>query len=255
MTHSANYVFMHGGAQGGWIWAETIEAMKIQSGGSLSRALALDVPGCGTKRGRQTENITIADVAQEMVADIEAAGMEDVILVGHSQAGQLLPLMAAIKPTMFRRLIYVTCLGQIDGKNIAQMYGNNLNGSMINEISFPVDPATISPTELMKIMFCNDMDDEETTAFFAKLGQDNWPPLTYSESDWGHQYPGTMPSTYVICLQDLAITVPWQEKFAKQAKVDRIVRIDAGHQVMNTKPHTLAETLRNELAFTRPCRT
>lgn len=249
MQSATNYVLMHGGTQGGWIWAETIEAMKIQSGGTLGRVLALDAPGCGGKRGRQTETLTIADVAREMVADIEAAGMRDVILVGHSQAGQLLPLMAVINPALFRRVVYVTCLGQIPGKNILEMYGNGLQGAVENEIGFPTDPATTSPSERLKIMFCNDMDAQQTAAFFARLGQDNWPPRTYAETDWGHQFPGIVPSTYVICLQDLAIPVPWQEKFASQAGVDRTVRIDAGHQVMNTRPHGLAEILRHEARF------
>jgi pimeloyl-ACP methyl ester carboxylesterase len=246
MNTSPNYVFQHGGTQGGWIWAETIEAMKTQSGGSLGQLLALDVPGCGTKRGRNTEGVTIADVAREQVADIEAAGLRDVILVGHSQGGQLLPLMAAMKPALFRRVVYLTCLGQIPGKNILQMYGNGLNGTVEDEIGFPADPATTSPSARMKIMFCNDMDKEQTTAFFSRLGPDNWPPLTYAEQDWGHKHPGTVPSTYIICLQDLAIPVPWQETFAKQAGVEKRVYIDAGHQVMNTRPHALAEILRHE---------
>ncbi len=249
MKNSANYVFMHGGTQGGWIWAETIAAMQMQSGGSLGRVLALDAPGCGSKRSRDTSTLTIADVAREMVADIEAAGFSDAILVGHSQGGQLLPLMAAMQPALFRRVVYVTCLGQIPGKNILQMYGAGLHGAVADEIGFPTDPATTSPSERLRLMFCNDMDDDQRAAFFARLGPDNWPPLTYAESDWGHRHPVPVPATYVVCLQDLAIPVPWQEKFARQAEVDRMVHIDAGHQVMNTRPHGLAEILRHEARF------
>jgi hypothetical protein len=45
--------------------------------------------------------------------------------------------------------------------------------------------------------------------------------------------------------------VAWQTKFAERLKVDRIVCIDAGHQVMNTRPHALAEILRHEANLRR----
>jgi pimeloyl-ACP methyl ester carboxylesterase len=95
-------------------------------------------------------------------------------------------------------------------------------------------------------MFCNDMNDDESAAFLAKLGRDMWPAQTMRASDWRYDHLGDIPSTYVVCLRDGILPVPWQETFAARLKVQRQVRIDAGHQVMNTRPHALAEALRNE---------
>lgn len=86
MQESANFAFLHGGGQGGWVWDEAIAALDRQTNGAFGRAVALDVPGCGTKRGRVTDNIDNEGVARELIVDIERAGMNDVILVGHSQA-------------------------------------------------------------------------------------------------------------------------------------------------------------------------
>ena len=32
---TVSFVFLHGGGQGGWVWDETIAAMKRQSGGAV----------------------------------------------------------------------------------------------------------------------------------------------------------------------------------------------------------------------------
>ena len=40
MSEPVNFVFLHGGGQGGWVWDETIAAIGAQSGGA-ARCLAL----------------------------------------------------------------------------------------------------------------------------------------------------------------------------------------------------------------------
>lgn len=75
---STDYAFLHGGGQGSWVWQQVIDALSLQTQSAYGRALALDVPGCGLKRGRPTEGVTLEDVARELVADIEDARMRDV---------------------------------------------------------------------------------------------------------------------------------------------------------------------------------
>ena len=94
------------------------------------------------------------------------------------------------------------------------------------------------------MMFCNDMNKAEASTFVDKLGQDTWPAQSMTTSDWRYDHLSGVPSTYVICLRDGILPQPWQETFATRLKVQQQVRIDAGHQVMNTRPHALAEALR-----------
>ena len=39
MTTSADYVFLHGGGHGGWVWNETIAALELQGMGKFGRAV------------------------------------------------------------------------------------------------------------------------------------------------------------------------------------------------------------------------
>jgi pimeloyl-ACP methyl ester carboxylesterase len=247
-----DYVFVHGGGQGSWVWRETIAALRLQAGEGAIRAFALDAPGCGTKRGRATEALTIHDVAEELVADLEAAGAADIVLVGHSQAGQVLPLMARLRPGLFRRLVYVSCSAPLPGQTVHAMMGSGAHGADPEKVGWPFDPATAGFAEGFPLMFCNDMDEAEAAAFMAKLGKDAWPPKTYAAADWAYDDLPIVPATFVHCLKDMSLPPDWQQVFAERLKAGRHVRIDAGHQVMNTRPHALAEVLRGEAALQPP---
>lgn len=242
MSQTTDFVFLHGGGQGGWVWDETIASLERQSGGAV-RCLALDAPGCGAKRDRDTSDIAFDDIASELLADIEAAGMRDVVLVGHSQAGMELPQMAELKPDLFRRLVFVTCSAPKPGQTTLEQMGTGVHGNDPEEVGWPVDPETTTMEERFQAMFCNDMDEAATATFLGKLGKDMWPMCCYSHRDWRYDHLADMPVSYVLCLKDQSLPPEWQERFALRLHADKIVRIDAGHQVMNTRPEELAEVL------------
>jgi pimeloyl-ACP methyl ester carboxylesterase len=252
MTLAVDYVFLHGGGQAGWVWGETIAALEQQSGGQ-GRTIALDAPGCGSKRGADTVALGVDDVVTELLADISASGLKEVILVGHSQAGTILPRLVMRQPGLFRRLVYVSCVAPSPGQTLVQQLGSGRHGSHKDEVGWPFDPRTVAPNERYALMFCNDMNAAETSAFLAKLGRDTWPAQTMSASDWRYDHLSGVPSTYVMCLRDAILPPPWQETFATRLQVQRTVSIDAGHQVMNTRPHALAEVLRYEARQLRHC--
>jgi pimeloyl-ACP methyl ester carboxylesterase len=242
-----DFALLHGGGQGSWVWDETIAAMQAQSGGT-ARCLALDIPGCGTKRARDTGAVAFEEIAPELVADIEAAGMRDVVLVGHSQAGSTLPGMAKLRPGLFRRLVYLTCTAPEPGRTSTELMGEGLHGQSETEVGWPVDPATHTIEQRLRAMFCNDMSTADADAFYAKIGKDMWPMSTYSQREWRYDHLIGAPSTFIMCLQDMALPPPWQLRFAQRFHAGRIVRLDAGHQAMNTRPQALAELLLAEAA-------
>jgi pimeloyl-ACP methyl ester carboxylesterase len=228
-----SFVFLHGGAQGSWVWDETVAALKLQSD---ARTFALDVPGCGAKRGRDTSNISFDQIADELVADIEDAQLSEPILVGHSQAGTMLPRILERIPHAFARVVYVSCVAPRAGLAVAQF----------KDEAPTLDPAPIATAAGGRDFFCNDMSDSDAVSFMAKLGQDMWPMSSYAASDWRYDHLGAPPASYFLCMKDQALAPLWQEHFAQRFRAARIVRFDAAHQLMNTRPHALAEALLQE---------
>ncbi|CAN5282025.1 hypothetical protein BH10PSE13_BH10PSE13_17520 [soil metagenome] len=240
-----DFAFLHGGDQGSWIWEGVVAALKQQSSPDAHRFHLLDVPGCGTKRGRDTADIAFPDIAAELIADIRAAGLRDIIVVGHSQAGTVLPDLLALEPALFRRAIYVSCSIPNPGQNVLQMVFAMHDGQD-TPVARSFRNAAVPRSEQQRHMFCNDMTADESDAFLALLGQDSWPPSSYAWTDWHHADRPAVPASFVVCLQDTILPPDWQYRFAERFGADRTPRIDAGHQAMTTRPHALAEILLHE---------
>jgi pimeloyl-ACP methyl ester carboxylesterase len=247
MASGTDFVFVHGGGQAGWVWDETIGALSLQTHGAFGRALALDGPGCGAKQDRDTANMSYEQVIDDLIGDIERSGFRDIVLVGHSQAGTILPALLRRRPDLFRRAVYVSCSAPLPGQSILEMMGRGRHGANADEVGFPVAfDEDVTAEDRYRLMFCNDMSDADADAFVACLGQDNWPMSTMVFNGFRYDDLGVVPATFVMCVRDGILPLAWQEKFADRLGASRRIVIDAGHQAMNTRPHALAEILLNE---------
>lgn len=232
---------LHGGGQGSWVWDAL--ALLLEQGGA--RVVLLDVPGCGTKRGRDLSQMVAEDVAAELVADL--AGYSNVTLVGHSLAGAILPLIAQVAPGLVGKLVYLTCTAPPTGTGFRAMMGSGLQGANPDEVGWPVDPATTSQAERYRIMFCNDMAPDFATAFLARVGHDDWPMDVLTRTTHVYAHLAAIPSTYIVCEQDNGLPPAWQRRFAERLQCETVVPLDAGHQAMVTQPEALARLLLAEI--------
>ena len=89
-------ILLHGAGFGPWIWDRVIEQMT-------SPALALAVPG-------REPGATPDGCATRLAADIDAAGIEDVVLVVHSLSGVLVPGIAERLGSRLRHVLYVSAV-------------------------------------------------------------------------------------------------------------------------------------------------
>lgn len=230
-----DFIFQHGAMMGGYVWDELIAAMRARSDGV--RCLALDVPGCGAKRGIDTRAMSFDELIESQLADVDASGMRDVVLVGHSQGGTVLPRLAEARPGLFRKLVYIACLAPDPGQSV--MEAAEAEDYFGDE---PVQARTLM--NRMIDMLCNDMDVPTAREFLGRLGGgDAWPPASYAERDWRYDHLAGVPSTYIFCEQDNCVPPEKQENYLANLLVDRVVRLDSGHQPMNSRPGELADVL------------
>jgi pimeloyl-ACP methyl ester carboxylesterase len=232
-------VLVHGGGMGGWVWNATTAVVKVMAGERI-RCLAVDVPGCGSKRGWNIADIDNRDIAANLVDEIRDSGVRDAVLVGHSQAGMVIPFMTALAPTLFARVVDISCSAPDYGRSIMDTIGTGLHGSSPDQVGWPLDEAKTPLDELFRAMFCTDMSPASATAFMKELGSDSWPPLTYAYTDWQYGHLEQVASTYVVCLRDQILPAEWQRRFAQRLHAKRLIEVDTGHQAMNTHPEDIA---------------
>ncbi|MCB2077553.1 MAG: alpha/beta hydrolase [Novosphingobium sp.] len=228
-----DFIFVHGAMMGGWVWDETIAAIKEKSG--EARCIALDVPGCGSKRGRDVRELSFDGLIHGLLDDVDASGLTDAVLIGHSQGGTVLPRLAEARPGLFRKLVYIACVGPNPGQSVMDASDSDGDGQ---------DVKATTIMEGLRTMLCNDMDVAMTRDFLAKLGGgDAWPPASYIFNGWRYDHLEHVPSAYIYCERDNCVPPARQDAYLANLHIDSVIRLDCGHQPMNSRPEELADIL------------
>jgi pimeloyl-ACP methyl ester carboxylesterase len=236
------FALLHGGGQGSWVWDDVARELRTRG----ASVITLDMPGCGTKRDRDTLALTVEDVADELLADIAQADPGPVILVGHSQAGTMLPVMWRRSARQISRLVYLCCCAPLPGQNVVEMMGGGAHGDHPEEVGWILDPKAHERLTVRRLAFCNDMTEAQGDAFMRRLVDDQWPPLVTFAAHWAYDDLIASAAHYIVCTKDNALPVAWQRRFAERLHCATLSELDAGHQAMTTEPAALAALLLKE---------
>lgn len=233
---------LHGGQHGSWCWERLLEHLPPACP-AWDRVQLLDVPGCGRKRGQEREAPTLASVAAELHADLQANGATQVVLVGHSMAGALMPEMAALAPATYRHLIYLAACSPRRGDSVLATMGGSLRGLDTSTVGWPLAPASTPPQEMLTAMFCPGLDDATLQHVLQECVQDKWPAALARDpvAREGREVP--VPASYIITARDPILPLAWQGRFAERAGARLMPTIDAPHEVFYTHPGELAALL------------
>jgi pimeloyl-ACP methyl ester carboxylesterase len=243
MTSTATataWVFLHGGQHGSWCWSALLAQM---SAADRARTLLLDVPGCGLKRQRGDESPTLAEVVAELNAEVAAAGFGPAVLVGHSMAGSLLPLMVAAAPQRYRQVVYLAACVPRPGDSVMATMGGTVRGLDPAVVGWPMDPATTAPEALLRAMFGPGLEAHTLSHLLHEAVQDHW-PMSLATAALPHDGQGlSVPADYIVTLQDPILPVAWQGRFAERAGARAMHQLDAPHEAFLSHPAALAALL------------
>ncbi len=103
----ATYALLHGAWHGAWCW----ERLTPELESLAHRVIAMDLP-------IDDSSATFDDYADVVCAALADVSGDDLVLVGHSLAGQIIPLVAARRPV--RHLVYLCGLPPIPGQPLMQ---------------------------------------------------------------------------------------------------------------------------------------
>src|SRR5690606_9321197 len=173
-------VLLHGGQHGSWCW-EPLLKVFAETAPAFERVITLDMPGCGCKRSRDPTGLTLADIARELNDELRDQGVTQAVLLGHSIAGVVLPLMAVQAPALFSHLVYLTTAIPLERQTIMQMLGTSQHGANSDHVGWPVDIASTSPEALAVAMFGRGLDKSQLDWLLKESSQEQTHPATQFE--------------------------------------------------------------------------
>jgi pimeloyl-ACP methyl ester carboxylesterase len=240
-------VLVHGGAHGAWCWAPLLDHLD-------GTVLAVDLPPKSI-RGVPAPDVpppevattSLDDFATSAIADVDAAGIDRFVLVGHSMGGLTIAEMARRIPERIDRLVFVSCIvpreGALAAEAVPSSFGDETRDALANR---DADHATRSDEAMLRRMFCNDMTEEQTQLVLTRTGTEA--TAVFGETISRIGIPPDLPKTFVRLLRDQALT-PSDQDTAIAALRDspggplEVVELDTGHDVMISAPEALAAVL------------
>lgn len=232
-SDAGTLVLVHGGDFLGSCWDLMLPHLQ-------NRALAADLPGRGGHPGDLT-TMTTRVWADSVVSDMDSAGIDKAVIVGHSLGGVTLNALALHHHERIASLVFVACPFPEEGGCCAQACTPDICQGMkaawdtgVRELPRPERAQAIQ-------MFGNDM----SAALIERMCADMVPeslgvfmePLQLAGLRRG------IPTLYVKLLRDRASPPDIQDRAIANIKPDEVRRLDSGHMAMYSQPENLAGIL------------
>ncbi|MCZ4602627.1 alpha/beta hydrolase [Streptomyces sp. Lzd4kr] len=214
------FLLVHGAYHTSTTWRHL--QRELSAGGWKSEVI--DMPSAGKHDGPDAGLYDDAEALAERLRGMDGP----VVVVGHSHAGLTITELGGGHPNLVR-LVYLAAFMPTEGES-----AGSLSGIPIPEVQAGPAPAMPDP----RTALYGDLSDDEAADEITRLVDQSLlsccQPTT--RASWR-----TVPSTYVLCEQDQAMSPAAQETFALRAT--SIERVKSGHSPQLSAPDRLAALL------------
>jgi pimeloyl-ACP methyl ester carboxylesterase len=115
----ANFLLVHGGWRGGWVWDRCVCLLRSQG----HRVYAPTLTGLGDRRHLLSSSINLSTHVQDVLNLIKYEQLNDIVLCGHSYAGMVITAVADAIPDKIASLVYLDAWLPSNGDCIATLAG------------------------------------------------------------------------------------------------------------------------------------
>jgi pimeloyl-ACP methyl ester carboxylesterase len=231
-------VLVHGGEHAGDCWDLVVAELRRLE--PEVRILAVDLPG----RGRTPGDLTTATIGQwvdSVVADIDEAGLGEIVIVGHSMAGVTVPgVVTKLGSPRVREMILAAAFVPPQGKAIVDTLGGPL--AAFARYAAKGDRQIKIPRLLTQYAFCNGMTGVQRNLTMSMLCDES--PRIPGEPVDRSGMPDDVPRTWILTTRDRALSQKSQHRsIAALGGVQEVISVDACHELMFSHPERLADIL------------
>ena len=240
----ATVVMIHGAWHGGWCWAP-VAAHLTEKGHTV---FAPTMPGHGvTARREGVTNEHCVEALVDYVADRE---LEDVILVGHSWAGTVMPTVAAQLGDRARALVFVNAFvlerGECQLDVLPTHYVEPFEALAGSRPDRTLPPP---PFELWQQSFMQDAEEGAQRLAHSLLSPTPFGCMESRSAVAARDLD--IPSSYVFCREDITLTeeFAFTPRFADRLGQHRLVETAGSHEACLSQPIELAEAIHESIVL------
>ena len=230
-------VLVHGGTLTSTMWDQVRTHLRAP-------CVAVDLPGRRYKPA-DLAMVTIADWVTSVVADIDRARVDEVVLVGHSSGGYVLPgvaaALAARPAPVPRGLVFVSATVPADGERPLDYLREDIRILASDHRELTLDSArgrTIGGLRPGEPPIETDLEIVENG---PRMGVEA-PLVLFEDVSWAG-FPTEVPRFYVRALRDKVIPPELADRMIDAMGGATVIDLDAGHRSYETHPAELAAVI------------
>ncbi len=230
-------VLVHGGTLTSTMW----DPVRSQL---ASPSIAVDLPGRRYKPADLAE-VTIGDWVASVVDDIYQAGLTDVVLVGHSSGGYVLPgvaaALAATSTPALHGLVFVSATVPAHGERPIDYLREDIRTLASDHRELTLDSArgrTIGGLRPGEPPIETDLEIVENE---PRMGLEA-PLVLFEPVSWAG-FPAEVPRVYVRALRDKVIPPGLADRMVVAMGGAKVIDLEAGHRSYETNPAELAAVI------------
>ncbi|SFS79530.1 alpha/beta fold hydrolase [Saccharopolyspora flava] len=226
------FVLVHGAWHGGWCW-DRVAPLLREAGHEVH---APTLTGLSERSHLLSPQVGLDTHTDDLVRHLDVLGLREVVLVGHSYAGQLVTAVTDRRPDVIARRVYLDAFVGSDGEAAADLLPEQVRHHWASSAADDGFGWLVPPRSLAVLGVSRPEDLDWLT---PKLTAHPW--KTYTDPLHLTGAGSEVPAAFVEC-------VDWMRVFRAHAARAHargwpVHELKTGHEAMVTAPGELAATL------------
>ncbi len=223
----ATIALIHGAFHGGWCWESVIPALSRAGHRAVAPDLPIEDPDAGA--------LTYARVVADAIGDAE-----EVVVVGHSLGGLVVPVLAALRPV--RRMVFVAGLIPRPGIPFVEemaAHGDALQGGA-SAAPAPRSVTPRRPFDVARERYYHDVPVEVARRAWERQRPQAETPM--AEACPLDTWPD-VPASSIVMTDDHAVSVAYSREVAAEVLHTAPIELPGSHSPFLSRPAALAEVI------------
>src|SRR4051794_17269472 len=232
----ATFVLVHGGGHGGWCWQRVAKLLRTHGHDVYTPTLT----GFGERSHLDTTSVTFETFVLDVANVLEFEDLHDVVLVGHSMGGVIIPRVAEHAPDRIAAVVWLAAVVTADGESLLDA---------VPQSPWIAKAVTIGPdgtahTDPDLILEANIHDGTPEDKAMLRARHTPYPPHALTEPGRLSAFLALgLPTAFITAADDRTIEAPITAAFAGRLPGAARMTVPGGHDCMITQPEAVASAL------------